>query len=320
MKALTKKIDSDAVLIILLLFLIAIIAINPHKYAASSLSGLTVWATAVLPGLLPFCFITKILSSIPKIQNLTKPLGAVTKKLYNTGGISGYIFFMSIMSGYPLGSKLTAELFKNNMLTRGEAHRITAFSSTSGPAFVLGTVSVLIGSGIGVIIFISHIIGAVLNGLLYRKVQFDKTEERTYTSQKPLNLLNDSMYNTVISCLVVGGFITVSFVFIDILLATNILSPVITVVNMIIPGLGLPVGCGLVELTRGVIEASRLSIPSITLTALCSGLISFGGLSIHLQSMVFLKECNISYRYFALTKFTHAILSVGVCLLINLII
>lgn len=320
MKALSKKIDVDTAIIVMLLFLIVLIALNPHRYAASSFSGLTVWATAVLPGLLPFCFITKMLSSLPKIQNFTKPLGIVTKKLYNTGGISGYVFFMSILSGYPLGAKLTAELHKNNMITHGEAHRLTAFCSTSGPAFVIGTVSILIGSNIGAIIFFCHIIGAVLNGLIYRRVKLDQTHDYNQSIKKPINILSDSMYNTVISCLVVGGFIAISFVFIDILLTTNILSPVIYLTNLIFPGLGLPIGCGLIELTRGIIEASNLSMSPIALTALCAGLISFGGLSIHLQSMVFLKECNISYGYFILTKLTHAIITIGLALLFCIII
>lgn len=156
----------------LIIFFIANIIISPAKYIKEGLNGISAWAFNVLPSVLPFMFFTKALSSLGQMEKLTRPFQRVTKTLFNTPPISLYTFLMAILSGYPVGSKMIADLFTQGKITKEEAYRMSAFCSTSGPMFIVGAVgaSMFKSASIGYILFLSHILSAFLNGLIYRKI------------------------------------------------------------------------------------------------------------------------------------------------------
>ncbi len=316
--------NKQLVCVVVILFVIIFIAINPAIYTKSAYNGLVLWATIVLPSLLPFFFFTKILSYMPQVYTLTKPLKKPIGKLYNCPPPASYICLMSIISGYPVGAKLTSEFYKNNLISSAQAHRIISFCSTSGPLFIIGSVGVSLfcSKTCGFVIFASHIIASLLNGLIYRKYKLTDNNDLLPTITTSNNILNDSMYNTIVSTMLVGGFISISFVMIDMLNNIGLLTPINYVLSPITSTFGITssaVTNGLLEVTRGCVDLSTQNINPYLLSIVSCGLISFGGISVHLQSLVFLQECKIKYRYFLLTKSTHAILSIAVCALLGII-
>ena len=71
---------------------------------------------------------------------------------------------------------------------------------------------------IGFIIYLSHVLSALINGLIFRSYGKSETTIRSRLSpKKDLNVLYESVYNAVISVLIVGGFVSVFYVFSDIL-------------------------------------------------------------------------------------------------------
>lgn len=155
----------------LILFFIFNMIISPAKFIKEGLNGISAWAFNVLPSVLPFMFFTKALSSLGQMGKLTRPFQRVTKTLFNTPPISFYVFFMAILSGYPVGSKMIADLYMQGKITQEDAYRMSAFCSTSGPMFIIGAVGIGMfkNSLVGYILFLSHILSAFLNGLIYRK-------------------------------------------------------------------------------------------------------------------------------------------------------
>lgn len=156
----------------LILFFIFNMIISPAKFIKEGLNGISAWAFNVLPSVLPFIFFTKALSSLGQMEKLTHPFQRVTKTLFNTPPISFYVFFMAILSGYPVGSKMIADLYMQGKITQEDAYRMSAFCSTSGPMFIIGAVGIGMfkNSLVGYILFLSHILSAFLNGLIYRKL------------------------------------------------------------------------------------------------------------------------------------------------------
>ena len=305
--------------------IIMLIALNPKVYMTSTTKGIYTWANVVLPSLLPFFFFTKLLSMLPDTQKLTKIFDKPISKIYNCPPVASYICIMSFISGYPVGAKLTSESYKNNLITANQACRIISFCSTSGPLFIIGSVGVglFANKTCGIVMFVSHIIASLINGIIYRKYKLDKNTINI-RPQAPLsnNILNDCMYNTINSVMLVGGFIAISFVVIDLINSLQILRPVEYLLSYILSPLGLEhssqaITCGLMEVTRGCVELSTLNLTPYLNSILGCALISFGGLSVHLQSLVFLSECKIKYKFFLLTKITHSLLSIGVCALLG---
>ncbi|MGN0961648.1 MAG: nucleoside recognition domain-containing protein [Christensenellales bacterium] len=287
----------------------------------SFFQGIRLWATKVLPALLPFFILVKLLSYTTFSKSIGKFLTPITHKLYGVGGVSGYIYIMSILSGYPVGAKLTAEIYKDGGINKGQAHTISSFTSTSGPLFVLGTVGIgLFGNQLlGIVVLISHYLGAILNGLIYRYK--DNSVNAQASFKDPTNTLNDCMTSSIMSILVVGGFIAIFYMLLTLLLHINAFSlPTYLLSKIGIPKeLTIATISGFIEVTTGMSLLSQCAISFDLQAIIASFLISFGGLSIHAQAYCFLSNFDMPYSKFLLQKLTHASLSAIITLLIVLI-
>lgn len=368
---------------ILVLTIIIILISNPTKYNESVKTGFMLFANCVFPGLFPFLILTKILTDLGFVKKLSKAFSKLTNKLFHVSGISSYIFIMSALCGYPMGAKLTADLIKSNVINKEESQKILSFCSVSGPVFTLGTVGVsMFGSfKIGIIIFISHLVASLLNGLIYcntyklksvlkRKKLFStklkpllnnnvinsnqtlSTLNNCIITKKTLNttklneikqnedlkpmcnptkceankvdydkLLGNSVYNAISTILMVGAYITVFFMLIDMVLATHILLPLEQFLNLVLIKLGAPANlsngilCGIIEMTRGCSELAKLG--NSTWQVVCaSGLLSFSGISIIVQSLTLLSGTGIKAYKYIFQKIMHAVLTMLVCFLI----
>lgn len=307
--------------VIIILCIIAMLVLLPNVSMQAFFSGLLIWATKVLPALLPFFILTKLLSYTEFITSVGNKLSPFTKKLYGVGGVSGYVYVMSIISGYPVGAKLTSDLYNNQIITKKQASTITSFTSTSGPLFVLGTVGIGLfnNAKLGIIILVSHYLSALTNGLIYR--QKNKTDTFSLSTKTSDNFLNESMTSSILSIMTVGGFIALFYMILNVLLSINAFGALNTLLELV--GVSSEVTTsiisGLIEVTTGCIMLSKTSLSFNATALILSFLISFGGISIHAQAYCFLKNFEMPYFRFFLQKLTHAILSVEFTFLLLLI-
>lgn len=308
------------------LAVIVLLVVDPKTNIDACLSGIKLWSSAILPALLPFFILTSLLSRLGFVQKLGSFFSPITTRLYNTPGISGYIFAMSVISGYPVGAKTTAELYENNYLSMGQACKITTFTSTSGPLFIVGTVGIsMFGNAkLGYLILISHILGAFFNGILYRNTfKHEKpTSIKTY-SLNSNNVLEDIMFGSIKSILIVGGYIAIFYMLITMLNNYHIFSPINKFIALITRSNSQNVSAitnGIIEVTRGCLDISKLNISTKKALVLCTGLISFGGFSIHLQALTFLKKFNMPLSYYFKSKISQTAISVLIALILSVFI
>ena len=300
------KYKNQILITIFLLFFAFCFVLNSSKYIGVVLEGILLYCVKVLPSLFPFFFITKILGSFDFIILCTNRFKRLSKFLFNTPAISCYIFFMSIISGYPMGAKLTSDFYEYGLINKIEAQRIMSFSSTSGPLFVIGSVGIgfFANQTFGIMLFCSHILASILNGLIYRnygrkynKNNYINLSLNSYTTKTNTFTLEEAMYSTIRSILIVGGYIVIFYTFIQIILDLNLLSPIISLLQNF--GLNNFEATGLVS---GIIEVTKgISILSTsqnikTTFVIASALISFGGFSIFFQSFAFLDK-KLDYAY-----------------------
>ncbi len=310
---------STIFLSVFLILIIICLIVVPEVAIKASLTGLNVWATNILPALFPFFFFTKLLGELGFVNKISDSIAPITKKLYNTSGISGYVYLMSILSGYPVGAKLTSDLYENKIIDLGQAHRIVSFTSTSGPLFILGTVAIgmFTNKTLGYVVLISHFTSAIINGLLYRNYMFDKNKDlsdcKTTTITPSKNMLENCMLSSIKSILIVGGYICIFFMLITLINQFNLFYPITLVLNKIFPNLNTNIITstlnGIIELTRGCLDISKLNLSPKLSAVIISGLTSFGGISINLQALTFLKKMNINLKFYFTQKLTHSIIS-----------
>lgn len=313
---------------VFLLLLTICLIINPKKYINSCYRGLEIWATSVLPSLFPFFVITKLLSELKSLDKFFNKFSGLNYKLFKAPSHSGYIFGMSIISGYPVGAKLICDFYEKGLIDSDDANKLVTFCSTSGPLFIIGTVgSIMFQSAkIGYILYFSHILSAILNGIVFRN-KFAKKSNQTQnpTLQKDYqNIISTSMTSSISSIMVVGGFVAMFYMIIDILIDCKILFPISQFINTILSPLGLEntgnvIASGLVEVTRGCKDLALLSIKPIYSVVIASGLIAFGGLSIHAQSLCFLTKCKVNIKFYFLQKITQTFFACVISFMLGLV-
>lgn len=287
-------------LALVFVFLTVALVADPSKYIAVSLNGILVWATVILPAILPFLLFSKFLTKLGVVDFFSKIISPITKFLFKADGTSAYVFTLSILSGYPVGAKITSDLFQDGRISKNQAIKIMTFSACSGPMFILGTVGIglFLSSTAGYIMLACHILSAVLNGVLFRGFFNDKTNKNTL--QKPKKSDDDFLYQTAIqsanSMLVVGVYIVLFFVIIEFFVSLFGLTP--SILSAIVSGF--------FEITRACQELALLNIGLGTKTVLANIIITFGGISTTVQSLAFLKKMEFKTPLFLLIKLTHA--------------
>lgn len=305
------SINKKLILIMIVCILLGAIIINPAIYITSCLNGIIVWATVVLPALLPFMFFTKTLTELGVAEILATKF-KLFPKIFKVPSVAVYVFVLSILSGYPVGAKIVADLYESGNITKEEAYKITTFTSNSGPMFILGSVGIgmFANKKLGIIILISHILGALINGLIYRNHKEKNLEKNKKIIVKNNLSLGELMWNTVNSVLIIGGFIALFFVIIEILNNLHIFPPISNLFSSIFncnSNIFNAIFNGIFEITRGCLDISKLGLNEFFSGLLCTFIISFGGLATAMQAFVFLKKFDMRFSFFIKQKITHAI-------------
>ena len=307
------------ILSFVIIFCIICLSLNPQYYMKQTLLGLDVFAKNVFPSLFPFFVFSKILTGLNCINDFSKHFGNITKKLYHCSGVSAYALFISIISGYPVGAKVVSELYQQQQLSYKEVNRVITFTSTSGPLFIIGTVGIgmLNNFKCGVIMLTCHILASLINGLLYRNKDYNSkdfltTYQSNFVAPDINKVISDSVYNSVVSVLLVGAYIVIFFMLISLINALHIFSPICFIACKLglEPKIINAVLNGVVEITRGCLDISNLNCSLSLKTVLCGGIISLGGLSVAFQGFAFLGKCKVKFSFFVKQKITHCLISV----------
>ncbi len=260
------------------------------------------WATCVVPALFPFFVLSKLLIDLGWVTSFSDKIAPITKKLFRAPAISGYVFAVSILSGYPVGAKMIEESYKKGLLNQTNCKKLATFCSTSGPLFILGTVGAkFFGNAVlGTALFAVHFASALLTGLCFRNFYTDVNPTKPVALPPRSDVLNNAVYQSVGSILTVGAFISLFYMLTDMLLSVY---PTTAIPPVVVAFLN-----GLLEVTRGCKEVAFSASPQAAFV-LCSCLVSFGGLCIFSQSFTYLKNCGVRFREFFIIKCVQAAIS-----------
>ena len=295
-----------------LFIVLLLLLLSPSRYFQSVQGGLLLFASSVLPSMLPYFFFTKLLTGTGCVGGLADSVGRPLGRAYRLPPVVAYPFLMSLLSGYPVGARVLSDLYEREVINGDDAAHAASFCSTSGSMFMLGSVGAVILKDVGAaaLILVAHYLGAFLNGFLYRG-----KKGKGLSPLMPLPsseaAISDAMYESVLSLAVVGGFIAVA----------NLLGDM--VIDLLTKcGWGRAfsgrVSGGVLysafEVTRGCVEFASLDMSRGLTAALCCFAVSFGGLSVLLQSIAFLGKTGLKTGKFLLMKSTQAVISFAICL------
>ena len=272
----------------------------------------------VFPSLFPMFVISNLLLAIKMPKFLGNIFKDIFYKLFKVKGEGSFVFFMSMISGFPSSSIYVKELLDKNLINIYDASKILTFTFFSNPLFIINTVGVMFFNNkvFGFYILISHIIGNILTGLLFRNIY--KTNNNTLTSSLKTSIKNFyyDINNTKIFKELLNGIkksLNILINVFGIMTCFLIITKIITLKLNLSP-FPSSILSGLLEMTTGLKSITSLNITEKTKLLLSTFFISFGGLSVHAQIFSMLDNYKINYYIFLISRLIHASLSVFICL------
>ncbi len=332
------KIKRNILALIFLGFTMCLLIFSSSNLPAVK-SGLTLWATSVVPSLFPFFVSTELLMHTRIIYILGNILNNYMKPLFNIRGEGAFVLIMGIISGYPLGAKIASNFRKNNICSKEECERLLSFTNNSGPLFIVGTVGIsMFGSStIGILLLITHILACISVGIIFRfwkknkstnynSIDF-KINKKNVSFSNLGEILSDSITSSISTILLIGGFVVIFSSVISILKSSGIinifstcLSPLFSFFNIDSSFIS-PLICGFLEITNGINSISQIAYKKISINIILTAfLLGFGGISVLLQVLSITSKTDLSIKPYIYGKLLQGIFaSVYTYIFINVI-
>ena len=132
--------------------------LEPEICTAGIYHALTLCAKTLIPTLFPFMVVSGFFLRSGMSAVCGAHLSRLTARVFRLPGESAGILLLSMIGGFPVGIKMTAQLFSDKRITQKQAARMCLFCINAGPAFVI--------SAVGAGFYKSTKIGVLLYGAL----------------------------------------------------------------------------------------------------------------------------------------------------------
>ena len=252
---------------------------------------------------------------------------------------------MGIISGYPVGAKITTQFVEQGICTKEEGERMLAFTNNSGPLFIVGTVGITLfgNTSIGILLLVTHIlacitVGILLNFLSKKSLATNNSklystnshyphtsshlERNTSTTSKTVSfsslgeILGKSIQNATSTILLIGGFVVIFSVIISICNQIHFFEFIAVMLEPILSKIGIPFDLitsflsGIVELTNGLNLVACVPLKTISTNIILSAfLLGFGGISVLLQVFSITSKANLSIKKYIIGKLLQGLLA-----------
>ncbi len=293
-----------AIIYIFILSITALLIINPDKSVMYAQNGIDICFDVIIPSLFPFFVCSGLLIYSGFCEVLAGFFRPVMKPLFNINSTGAAAFILGVVSGYPLGAVTTCQLYDSLYLSKSEAERLLAFCNNSGPLFILGAVGVSMyhSPKIGLIIYLSHILGAITVGILFRFYKpkaFLAPQSTVTTNQRNLSrIFSDVISNSINSILTVCGVVIFCSVISSLIMDLIHINPTSEAILS-----------SIMEFVSGLNKISVLDTSLFNKIIISSWVCAFAGISVHLQVMGVVSRSGLSLKPYLAGKFLHGFFS-----------
>lgn len=305
-----KKIVINLIYICLICIVCVEVLINSKVVLDSVRVSFSIWQNNIFPSLFPFFIIGNILISLGFPSILGELFKNITYKLFKINKNGAFIIILSILSGFPSSAKYIKEIYLNGDINEKEATKLLTFTHFSNPLFVLGTVSLLFlnDSKIGIPILISHYLGNLVIGLIVRNYYVSKKDDTKINIKNSLeNINNSKSFGQILSNSISSGINTLLLILGTISVFLILTSLINTIINF--NDLTKTFVNGIFEMTQGLKHLESLSINTNIKGLIAVIILSFGGLSVHMQTLTIISDTKIKYFPYFISRIFHALIS-----------
>ena len=308
-----KKYSNFLIVFISSIFLIFIF-IKKDIVNNAILTSLSLWLNTLVPSMFPMFVLSDILINYNFIDYIPQKILSTISKIFNISKPSVLILFLSLISGFPSNARNIKTAYEKNLISKKEAEHILTFNHFANPLFVFQTIGsfFLNNSTYGLIIIFSHIFSNFLIGFFIRnKNTITKINNTTIKDncQSFGTILSTSIKKSIDTLFIVAGVATLFLILSS--LITNIFS-LNEITSLIVKSI--------LEMTMGLSSISLVSLNDTLKVTISTMIISFGGLSVHLQVISALEGSNIKYQNYLKGRLYQTVISGFISFIIMLFI
>ena len=299
-----KKIFSILIFTLCLLYCI----FRPRQMALAAASGLSLWYHSVLPTLLPFSILSGIMVCSGIYDSLSERIHPWFSKVYPVRAPLIYPLIAGFLFGFPLGSKICADLYDADKITAKEAEIISCISNNFGPAFLYNYMVLSLNGGFlpgWMLLLICYLPSLLIGRFALFSVQNPLPEKRSQKmpasrSAISLKIIDDGIMNGFSTMIKLAGYIMLFAIAADFLKQLPLKNDLI-----------LCICTGLLEITNGIQLTANATLSFHIKYLIDIFIVSFGGISGLFQTASMLRQLPFSLRHYTCFKFICAFLATG---------
>jgi len=289
-------------------FIALALTVYPAVSIAAATNALALCAGTLVPSLFPFFICANLLIASGITASVGRLFEAPSRFLFHVGGEGAVAALLGFISGYPAGAAVTCRLYAGGSISRAEAHRLLAFTNNAGPLFVIGAVGTAVYGHppIGYLLLASQTLASLATGFCMRFYGANTPHPRINARGTVSDPVGEAIHTVLTLC----GFV----VFFSVVTAFLEHLGILRCIRRLLSALGMG------EKTAALCVAGTLEISAITQNSgalpATAALLSFGGLSVLLQTASLVKKVGLSMKSYLVGKFLSAGLSAFFCRLL----
>lgn len=303
---------SNLIIVILSFSTLILILLNKTLISKTIITSFSIWFNTLVPSMFPMFILSDILINYNFTEYIPKKIVDFISKIFNISSTAVLIIFLSMVSGFPTNAINIKNSVDKKLISKEEAEHLLLFNHFANPLFVLETIGTfyLNNTNYGIIILVSHILSNIIIGILFRKKNHYSLNNYTCKmdkSQSFSNVISNSITKSINSLLMISGTVTLFLILGTLIINIFNLNSYLSVLLQ-----------GILEMTMSIASLAILNISNIIKVVVTTMIISFGGLSIHLQVYSSLDN-KIKYRNYFIGRVYQTLISGIISMLIMII-
>ncbi len=296
--------------IAVLALLVLLFVIFPDITGKGAENGLLLWFNIIIPSLCPFMIISTMLIKLNVTSFISNMFYPVFHKVFGLSKNGCYPAVVGMLSGYPLGAKTVADMYKTGAFSQSEAQYIISFCNNASPMFMLEYIGVkCLGldrpAFMLLIIYLSAFINAFLEPGRHAGEACKSSSSNVKKNYPLMEALDESILSSAVTLVKVGGYIILFSIL------TELLQNIVTT-NKIVQ----LAGAGIIEITTGGEILAGADTTLYVKCILASAFCAFGGMSSVAQTLGVIIGTGISGRKYIFAKLRQAFIAAALAAVI----
>lgn len=293
---------SNLIIVFLSFVTLILILLNKTLVSKTVITSFGIWFNTLVPSMFPMFILSDILISYNFTDYIPKKIVNFISKIFNISNNAVLIIFLSMISGFPTNAINVKNALDNKLISKKESEHLLLFNHFANPLFVLSTIGTfyLNNTKYGIIILVSHVLSNIVIGILFRKrnnYSIDNYISKNCKSQSFGNVISDSINKSINSLLMISGTVTLFLILSTLIINIFNLNGYLSILLQ-----------GILEMTMSIASLSITNISDIIKVVAATMIISFGGLSIHLQVYSSLDD-EIRYKNYFIGRILQTFIS-----------